>query len=590
MVNDGNPGTGAWTSPPTTLADYLAILRRRKWIIIILPIVTAAATYALSASRSPIYEASAQLLVSRAGIVTAVADIQDPATFDATRYLTTQSTIARSPELAERVVDAAGVRGVSAGDLLSMSDVSPRPDADLLDISVSHSDAGDAVDLANAYARQFVRYRTELDTARINDALRVIRSQMAQLQARGRTDSDAYETLTQYRGQLETIGKLQANNTSVLRLAEGAGQISPRPRQDAVLGGLLGLILGLGVAFLLEALDRRVRSSHEIEGILGLPLLGRVPPPPRKLGNTNTPVMLSEPVSPPAEAFRKVRTTIEMENLGRGRRTLMFTSAIQREGKSTTIANLAIAFARLGRRVAVVDLDLRRPSLHMFFGAHTRHGIIDVIDKHHDIERVIQRVTLPPVNPVSLELETASPAVASHVRWGSPGSVHARSRGRRDESNDTIHFLAAGAVPADGEFLKSERVAAVLQELGEAFDVVLVDAPPLLAVGDAMSLTASVDAVVVVTRIETKRPVLRELARELRHCKAPCLGFVLTGVPEDHGYDHEYGYGYGYQYGYRADPERVRALTPELHDGMRPSDGPAGRERGGEALPRHRPS
>jgi hypothetical protein len=209
-----------------------------------------------------------------------------------------------------------------------------------------------------------------------------------------------------------------------------------------------------------------------------------------------------------------------------------------------------------------------------------RQGIIDVIDKHHDIDRVLQRVALPPVNPVSLEIETGSPAVAPNVRWGSPGSVHGRSRGRRDESSDTVHFLAAGAVPADGEFLKRERVAAVLHELGQAFDVVLVDAPPFLAVGDAMSLTASVDAVVVVTRMETKRPVLRELARELRHCKAPCLGFILTGVPEDHA---EHDYGYGYNYGYRADPERVRALTPELHDAARPSDGPAGRGRGGDS-------
>ncbi|MGI8886648.1 MAG: Wzz/FepE/Etk N-terminal domain-containing protein [Gaiellaceae bacterium] len=563
IVRDESSFREVLTNPPKTLAEYLAIVRRRKWFIIAVPLLTALTAFSLSQTQTPVYKADAQILVSRAGIVTAIANVQDPATYDATRYLTTQSTIARSPELAARVVAAAKVPDVTPGLLLGISAVAARTDADLLDFSVSYSDPNDAVLLVNAYARQFVRYKTALDTAKVNDALRVIRAQLATLQAQDRTNSPAYDTLIQYKGQLETIGKLQADNTSVLRVAEGAGQISPRPKQNVLLGALIGLVLGFGLAILLEALDRRVRSGEEVEAILGLPLLGRVSPPPRWMGKKDTLVMLSEPMSPGAETFRKLRTTIEFASRDRGARTFMFTSSVQREGKSTTVANLAVAFARAGRRVALVDLDLRRPSLHSFFDVRTEHGIADVIVNDEKVAQVLQQVTLPPANPSAVA--ALGNGRAPRSRWASPGPAFASASlgsTERPEDLDTFHFLASGRVHADGEFFQSERVSAVLQELGEVFDIVLVDAPPFLAVGDAMSLTASVDAIVVVTRLETQHPVLRELARELRNCEAPALGFILTGVPPRHGL----GYGYGYGYGYSMNRDRQGPITHDMED------------------------
>ena len=134
-------------------------------------------------------------------------------------------------------------------------------------------------------------------------------------------------------------------------------------------------MLGIGLAFLREALDTRVRSADEVGEKLGLPLLARVPEPPRKLRNSNRLVMQADPHGAQAEAFRTLRTNIEFVNLDVHARTIMITSAIQSEGKSTTAANLAIAFARMGKRVALVDLDLRRPFLDKFFDFGDRPGL-----------------------------------------------------------------------------------------------------------------------------------------------------------------------------------------------------------------------
>src|SRR5215203_3355587 len=168
---------------PTTLADYLAILRRRKWIVITVPVVAALVALQYSSSQSSVYQAEAQVLVNRsAGIVTAVTGGQvDPAAYDPTRYLTTQAHIARSPKLAARVAAADGVPHMTADEVLAMSNVSPDTDADLLNISVSDENPGDAVALANAYAEEFPRYKTEVETGQINDALRALNADAARL-------------------------------------------------------------------------------------------------------------------------------------------------------------------------------------------------------------------------------------------------------------------------------------------------------------------------------------------------------------------------------------------------------------------------
>ena len=155
---------------------------------------------------------------------------------------------------------------------------------------------------------------------------------------------------------------LQTPAASVVRQADGAVLTQPKTLRNVVLGLVVGLVLGLGLVFLREALETRARTAEEVSARLGgLPLLGRVPEPPRRLRRAGRLVMLEEPASVQAEAFRMLRAKLDFVTLDRDVRTIMVTSALEQEGKSTTVANLAVAFARAGKRVALVDLDLRRP-------------------------------------------------------------------------------------------------------------------------------------------------------------------------------------------------------------------------------------
>ena len=130
---------------------------------------------------------------------------------------------------------------------------------------------------------------------------------------------------------------------------------------------MLGLMLGIGLAFARDALDTRVRSAAEIGDRLQTTLLARIAAPPRALRRRNRLVMIASPHSAQAEAFRMLRANLEFVNLDRGARSIMVTSALEKEGKSTTVANLAVALARAGKKVALVDLDLRRPAIATFF-------------------------------------------------------------------------------------------------------------------------------------------------------------------------------------------------------------------------------
>jgi tyrosine-protein kinase len=568
----------AFANRPTSLADYLAILRRRKWILISVPLIAATVAYVVAGRQSSLYESRSKILVNRSSIVTAVTNVTDPAIGDPTRFMTTEASIARSPELARRVVAAVGAHGITPDELLNRSSVTPESDADVLDVAVSFPTATQSVLFANAYAREFARYKTELDTEKIDVALQSLRTRIRALERSGQAASPGYSTLVQYQSQLETIGTLLASSTSVLKPAEGAAKVRPRPRHDFLLGGLLGAILGLGLAFLAEALDRRVRSEEEIEEVLGIPLLGRVPEPPRQLRNLNAVVTRYSPEGEQGEAFRKLRTSIDFANLERGARTIMVTSARPREGKSTTISNLAVAVARSGRRVALIDLDVRRPSLHDFFRVQADSGIADVLVKQASVDEALHPVSFngggsfdstPPVNGGSSSDPSGSQAAVGTF-------LHVLPFGRTRVS-----------VP---ELLQSDQVDPILDALARRFDLVLVDTAPMLVGGEVLGLSPSVDAMIVVVHTDIERPVLKELARQLRSCRTAVLGFVLTGV--SHGDETGYGYGYGYDYDSPFGQTKGLSLRDRLpipstsemawwkrSTTRRPGEGPSGRKR-----------
>jgi Mrp family chromosome partitioning ATPase len=540
------PVSDAFANRPTTLADYVAIVRRRKWIILLPLLVAPAMAVLLSSTQQSLYRASAEIYVKRADIAAAVAGVTDPTLqVDPVRFLKTQASVAGDPKLAQRVVAAAGVRGISAGGLLGSSSVTPNPDADLLNVAVTNGNPDAAVRLANVYANEFTKYRTELDTARINDALEGVKARIKSLRGHGVSiDSPSYATLLDNQTRLETVGKLLADNTYVLRPAEGAVKTSPRTRRNGILGFLLGGVLGIGLAFLAEALDKRVRSEREVADTLGLPLLGRIPRPARRLRKENALAMLAEPRSVAAEPVRALRTNLEFANLERDARTIMITSSVQREGKSTTIANLAVALVRAGRRVALVDLDLRRPFLHRFFRIKSTPGVTDVVLGQFKLSDAMRPV---PVSAVS----GRNPRTRATPVQLAPASRSSNGHGQLD---GVLNVLPAGTIPPDpGELIGTEGLGKLLDTLRDQFDFVLIDAPPLLVVGDAMTLSAKVDAMFAVTRLKVvHRGMLHELARLLEACPAEKFGYVVTSAELGESYAYAYAYGYA-----ATEPEHV---------------------------------
>lgn len=513
------------SAQPLTLADYLAILRRRKWVIIVALVLVPATAFVMAIRQPAVYRASADVLLSRQNLGAQVSGIQDPTVYqDPARWAQTQADIARAPEVADRAADELG-----SDTPLGRYTVSPKANADLLVFTVSAGDRDNAARLANAYAEAFTEYRSELDTRALVLAQAQLGERLSDLRAEGQQDSALYASLVENEQQLKTLALLTAPNT-VVRPATTAEQTEPRPKRVALLGAVLGLVLGLGIALLWETLDKRVRSEEEIEEMIGVPVLARLAEPYGRLRRNRRLAAVHEPHSPQAEAFRMLRTTVEFANLDLGARSILVTSAVQREGKSTTIANLAAAFAQSGRRVVLVDLDLRQPSLASFFRRVGQPGVAEVVRGEATLEDALLSVTMP-------EAE-----LAQLPNGQEPGSTNGHAL-----RAPTLEVLTAGIrLPGDpSQFVTSRAVADLLEQLRERADLVLIDAPPVLAVGDAMMLSRQIDALLVVARVAAvPRPALQQLRRVLSTTSAPTLGLILTGS----ALAASYGYGpYGYK-------------------------------------------
>jgi Mrp family chromosome partitioning ATPase len=530
----------------STLRDHLGVLQRRKWIILQAVIIVPALAVFLAMRHQKLYSAESQVLVNYddiAGQVTGTSG-GSPVYQPVERVAATLANVAHTLPVAEGTVRSLNLRERTPGSVLGETWVSADPLSNLLYVSVTDPDPNLAVKIANEYANQFKLYLGTLDTAQLHNAIASAQKSLAELAKRGRADSPLYSNLAGRLELLKELATLKTARASVAQEADYAYQVEPRPFRSGVLGLLLGVVLGIALAFLREALDTRVRSDEEIAERLGLPLLARLPEPPRRLRRENKLVMVADPTGPGAEAFRMLRTNLDFVRVDREARTIMVTSAVEAEGKSTTSANLAAALARVGQRVVLVDLDLRRPFLDEFFDLEGRPGLTQVAVGHASLEDAL--APIPLLRGGKLSDPLADPA---NVNGGGNGRVQG-----------LLEVLGSGPIPPNvDEFVGTKAVADILARLRERADIVIIDSTPLLVVGDAMALTGTVDALVVVTRMKTvRRPMLRELRRVLDASPAQKLGFIVTGADGGEGY----GYG-GYAYRYRAytEPRRSREVS-----------------------------
>jgi polysaccharide biosynthesis transport protein len=538
----------------SSLRDYVRVVRRRKWIILQAVVLVPFAAVIFSLHQPKKFEASAQVLLSRQNLANALTGAQDPSVYtQADRIAQTQADVARVPTIADRVLRRLAINDRTVGQFLASSSVAARPNADLLDFSVTDRDAALAQQLASAYADEFTIYRRQLDTSALQRARVSVQRRIKQLELTHAEKSPLYASLVERDQQLATMQALQTSNAYVVQEATKAVQVQPKPTRNGVLGFALGLVLGIGLAFLWEALDTRVRTAEEIgERLGGVPLLARLPEPPKRLRSKDRLAMLADPTGLDAEAFRMLRTNIDFVRLDRHAKTILVTSAVQEEGKSTTVANLAVALARSGQRVVLVDLDLRRPFLHRFFGLEGP-GLTQVALGHVELDHALVNVAL-----------TGTALARPGVNGNGNGNGKAVVVKRNGNGNGNGHVggmltvLPSGPIPPDpGEFVGTHALAEILEQLAERADIVLIDTPPALQVGDAMTLSSKVDGVILVSRMNVvRRNMLGELRRLLDRSPTAKLGFVVTGAAQEDGYGGGYGYGYGYGYASRPDVAR----------------------------------
>lgn len=280
-----------------------------------------------------------------------------------------------------------------------------------------------------------------------------------------------------------------------------ASPSSPNTRLNLVLGLLLGLGLGIGIAVLRAALDNRIRGEADLRTVTQIPVLGGISFDPDA---TKQPLLTqTSPQGPRAESFRQLRTNLQFANVANHARTILVTSSLPGEGKSTTATNLAISIAQSGLSVCLIDADLRRPMINDYLGLERNAGLTTALVGESPFENLLQQ-------------------------WG----------------DDHLFVLTSGQIPPNpSELLGSTEMQTLLKDLQLSFDMVIVDAPPLLPVTDATVLSQHVDGVVLVVGTHTIRK--QELNRSLSALdmvEARLLGVVLNRVPAKGADSYSYSY------------------------------------------------
>jgi capsular exopolysaccharide synthesis family protein len=485
-----------------SVRDFIRIIRQRALLILAVAAAAGAAAYVFSQRQSPSYRAVSQVLLSYEDLPSFLTNGQNPATaVPPDRYAATEAQVARSPAIARRAL-AAQREPMTPSELLRSSTVTSDPTSDVLSFVVNAGGSHRAQRLANAYARAFVSDSYATRVAPLHAVQTTLRARLKRMRAQGAAGSPLYTTLRQRYDEVEGLLAVQNPDARVVHPATSATQTRPRTTRALVVGVPVGVLLGIVIALLLHFLDTRVRSGADAGHALGVPSLGTVPLPPRRARHRV--LLLDGKGDGYADAVATVRTNLDLERRESGSAALLFASCVDRTPgvKSATVANLGVAFARTGYQVVLVDLDLRQPSLAGLFSLVSPVGVIDVLVGRADVDEAL----------VPIELEP--PRSETHLELGG-----------------SLRVLPAGAPTANpADVLPAARLGALLEEIRADADLILVDAPPVLAAGDVAAVSHHVDAVTLITHLgHDTRSDLAEARRRLASIHAARLGVVGVG-------------------------------------------------------------
>lgn len=453
-----------------SLVEYLQLLRRSWMVITCTALLGIAAASSFLLVVTPQYTTSTRLYISASAGDGAVASELTQSNSFAVQAAVTYAGVAASPLVLQRAIEELHL-DESARNLATRVTATAKDGTALLDIAVTDSDPSRAAETANAIAAAFDDVLTsKLEPARDGDRPLV-------------------------------------SSTVIAPAVAPTAPTAPRPIPVIVAGFVLGTAVGVGSAVLRKVLDTRLRSVAAIEDATEVPYLGSI------LHDPEAPVrpllLQHDPRSAAAEAVRRVRAALEFVRFPEGRATFVITSAGASEGKSYSAANLALALAETGSRVALVDSDLRRPQVAERFGLEGAAGLSDLLIGRLELSDVLQP-------------------------WGRQGLV----------------VLPSGPVPPNpSELLGSPAMGALVDELQQHFDYVVIDAPPVLLVADAAVLSRFASVLLAVPHGRVSRTTVAAAMRTLRGVGANVIGSIGTLVRPTEG-DQPYRYGaYGAAYG-----------------------------------------
>ncbi len=535
------------TTDGLSLRTYLHVLARWKWAVIGVTLVVTLAGTAYTWTRTPMYAASSELLyikqidianpLSQSYIDTTAqqAEIESAPTVVDSESVRSAAQEAMEPENAAAPYSVSAILEPGLRDtysnLVTIQAVSPYPEV--------------AADAANAYAEAFIDWGRDSARNKVRDALTIVSSQLESFTTEASRQTSEHAALRQSLQQLQLLEASASSSFQIItRASEPVEPFAPDKPRGFVIALAGGLVLGIGLAFLLEQFDTRVRSDDQIAELLGIPIVGHVPPPAKQGPESGVMRTLTNPSGSSAEAFRLLRSNLEFLMIDGDVRALLVSSSVQGEGKSVTICNLAASLALAGKRVVLVDGDLRSPRVHTYLGIPNAVGVSSVLARRAEIEEALAVVALDVnLNPGAAGSRKSLVATGGGARTPGVTRVAGRGFGSAESATSsgeaagwtgdsaespTLAVLTSGPVPPNpGEMIASQGFGKIVEHLRADADFVLIDTPAMLPVGDTAAIAKVVDAIIYVVNTEwVRRPELQRARAQLAHLPCPVLGVV----------------------------------------------------------------
>jgi capsular exopolysaccharide synthesis family protein len=522
------------------LERALTVLRHRWWVIGLVTVLVGGASFAFSKHQAEQYTATAsvlfqnpQLSQQESGLpVTLLSPAEDPTIMATNVQLLTQQPGAAANTAS---IIAHGLTASAVSQAISVSQVGQTSVAN---VSATSTSPTLAAAIANTYVAQFISSQRTQQRASVQKALDVVQRQIALLSTEQLAGTNG-QALVDRAESLQILARLQDGGAVVVARAKvPPAPSSPRVLRNTVLGLLLGLLIGVSLAFLLERFDRRIKTAEDLEAIYRLPLLAAVPD--NESYATSSDAVLGGR-NGEQEVFRLLRAYLRYFNVHREVRSLVVASAARRDGKTTVARNLAHAAQETGIKTLLIDADLRRPDLATSYGVSAAPGLSEVLAGRAQAPEAIRSIP-----------------------------IATRVNGKTAEV--TLDVLVAGHPPPNpAELIESQAMAEILSWGTEHYELVVIDTAPLSIVSDAIPLLPKVDGVVIVGQIgKSTRDAAECLRGRLVGVNAPLLGVVANRV-KDKGMA-----GYGYWYGYYGDDRHSKELEQHLA-AVRRDEGPLAR-------------